>query len=134
MRADTPQARNVRSIGSRCSNASPIAELTMNRPTTERQQAERRQVEMKTVGEAFEIALRIRLDQPEFVAGDVFERRALAFGFADQQPGNLIRHFQQPLRDADIDHQHAGHQLRLHAQRRQRRAAARRAASRLPAD
>jgi len=34
MRADTPQARSVRSIGSRCSNASPIAELTMNSPTT----------------------------------------------------------------------------------------------------
>jgi len=32
-RADTPQARRVRSIGSRCSKASPIAELTMNRPT-----------------------------------------------------------------------------------------------------
>ena len=35
---------------------------------------------MKTVGEAFEIALRVGLDQTELVAGDVFERRALAFG------------------------------------------------------
>ena len=34
IRADTPQARKVRSIGSRCSNASPMAELTMNSPTT----------------------------------------------------------------------------------------------------
>jgi hypothetical protein len=33
IRADAPQARNVRSIGRRCSKASPIAELTMNRPT-----------------------------------------------------------------------------------------------------
>ncbi|MGY4196551.1 hypothetical protein ACVIM9_005892 [Bradyrhizobium sp. USDA 4520] len=33
IRAETPQARSVRSIGSRCSKARPIAELTMNRPT-----------------------------------------------------------------------------------------------------
>jgi len=33
-RAETPQARMVRSIGSRCSSASPIAECTMNSPTT----------------------------------------------------------------------------------------------------
>ena len=31
---------------------------------------------MKTVGEAFEIALRIRLDQAELVAGHVFKRCA----------------------------------------------------------
>ena len=47
----------------------------------ERQQAERGQVQMEAVGEAFEIALRIGCDQPEPVAGDRFERRALAFGF-----------------------------------------------------
>ena len=34
IRADTPQARSVRSIGRRCSKARPIAELTMNSPTT----------------------------------------------------------------------------------------------------
>ncbi len=33
IREETPQARNVRSIGSRCSKAKPIAELTMNSPT-----------------------------------------------------------------------------------------------------
>ena len=32
---------------------------------------------MKTVGEAFEIALRVRLDQAQLVAGDDFQRRAL---------------------------------------------------------
>ena len=31
---EAPQARKVLSIGSRCSKASPIAELTMKRPTT----------------------------------------------------------------------------------------------------
>jgi hypothetical protein len=35
---------------------------------------------VKAVGEAFEVALRIGLDQAELVAGDAFERRALAFG------------------------------------------------------
>jgi hypothetical protein len=43
----------------------------------------------------------------------------LPFGFADQKPGNPIRHVEKPLRNADINHQHTGHQLRLHAQRRQ---------------
>ena len=81
---------------------------------------------MKAVGEAFEVALRVRLDQTQFVAGDCFKRRAFAFGLADQQAGNLIRHVQEPLGDADIDHQHVGHQLRLHAQRRQYGAAVRR--------
>jgi hypothetical protein len=80
---------------------------------------------VKTVGEAFEIALRVRLDQTQFVAGDAFQRRVFCFGLADQQAGDLIRHFQQPLGHADIDHQHARHQLRLHAQRRQQRAVAR---------
>jgi len=80
---------------------------------------------VKTVGEAFEIAFRLRLDQAEFVAGDAFERRAPGFGLADQKPGNLIRHFEQPLRDTDIDHQHTRHKLRLHAQRRQHGAVAR---------
>ena len=62
----------------------------------ERQQAERRQVEMKAVGEAFEIALRVRLDQAELVADDGFERRAFAGRLPpDQQAGNPIRHFQQ---------------------------------------
>ena len=79
---------------------------------------------MKAVREAFEIALGIRLDQAEFVAGNIFERRALAFGLADQKPGNLIRQFEQPLGNADIDHQHIGHKLRLDAQRRQQRAVA----------
>ena len=74
---------------------------------------------MKTVGEAFEIAFGIGCDQAQFVADDIFQRRGLALGLADQQPRKLIRHFQQILRDADIDHQHAGHQLRLHAKRRQ---------------
>ena len=33
---------------------------------------------MKTVGEAFEVGRRIRLDVTEFVADDVFQRRRLA--------------------------------------------------------
>jgi hypothetical protein len=87
-----------------------------------RQQAERRQVEVKAVGEAFEIALRIRLDQVELVAGDFFKAaRGLRLALPTRA-GNLIRHFQQPLGDADIDHQHIGHKLRLDAQRRQQRA------------
>jgi len=36
----------------------------------------------------------------------------------------LIRHLQELLGNADIDYQHAGHKLRLDAQRRQRCAAA----------
>ena len=32
-REETPQARKVRNIGSRCSKARPIAELTMKSPT-----------------------------------------------------------------------------------------------------
>ncbi|OIQ66715.1 hypothetical protein GALL_517140 [mine drainage metagenome] len=63
---------------------------------------------MKTVGEAFEIAFRIRLNQPELVAGDIFERDATAFGLADQEPGNLMGHFEKPLGNADIDHHDAG--------------------------
>ena len=78
---------------------------------------------MKAVGEPFEIAFGVRRDQTQFVADDIFQRRMFAFGLADQQPRKLIRHVQQILRDADVDDQHAGHQLRLHAQRRQCRAA-----------
>ena len=74
---------------------------------------------MKTVGQAFEIARRIRLDQPQLVAGDSFQRRTLAGCLADQQPGNLARHVQEVVGDADIDHHDARHQLRLHAKRRQ---------------
>jgi hypothetical protein len=79
---------------------------------------------MKTVSEAFQIARRIRLDQVELVAGDGFERRVRALCLANQQAGHLIRHVQQPLGDADIDHQHARRELRLDAQRRQQHAAA----------
>ena len=66
-----------------------------------------------------------RLDQPQFVAHDIFERRALALCVADQEPGYQVRHFEQPLRDADVDHDDAGHQLRLYVQRRQQGAVAR---------
>ena len=93
-------------------------------PDDKGQQAERRQVEVKAVGEAFKIALRIRFDQPKLVADDIFERCALALGVADQEPGNLIRLFQELLRRPDIDHQHTRHELRLDAQRRQQGAAA----------
>jgi hypothetical protein len=79
---------------------------------------------VKTVGQPFEIALGVRFDQAQLVAGDGFERRALAFAGADQQTGNLIRDFQQLLGNADIDHQHSRHQLRLYAQRRQQAAVA----------
>jgi hypothetical protein len=89
------------------------------------QQPECGQVEVKTVGEAFEIALGTWLDQAQFFADDRFERRMRAFDFADQQAGHLIRHVEEPLRDADVNHQHPGHQLRLRVQRRQRQAAAR---------
>jgi hypothetical protein len=89
----------------------------------ERQQTECGQVQMKTVGEPFEIALRIGRDKAQFVAGNTFQRLTFAFGFANQQARKLPRHFQQILRDADIDDQHAGHQLRLHAKRWQDHAA-----------
>ncbi len=78
---------------------------------------------MKAVGEAFEIARCIRFDKPKLIADDGFERQAfLGSAPPDQQTGNPIRHFQQTLRDADIDHQHARHQLGLQFQRRQGRA------------
>ena len=79
---------------------------------------------MKTVGQPFEVALRLRFDQAEPVADDAFEPQLAGLGLADQQPGDLIRHIEQPLRHADIDHQHARHQLRLRAQRRQQGAVA----------
>ena len=100
----------------------------------ERQQAERGQIEMKAVGQAFEVALGIGGDQPQPVAGDGFKRRARAFGLAEQQARNLVRPVQELLRDADIDHQHARHHLRL---LRAAAAASRRRwirARRLPAD
>ena len=57
-------------------------------------------------------------------AGQVaVQRRARAFVLANQEPRNLIRLVQKPLRDADIDHQHVGHEPRLCLQRRQDRAA-----------
>ncbi len=74
---------------------------------------------MKAVGEALELGLRIRLDQLQLVADDARQRRRLASGLADQQPRDLIRLVQQALRHADIDHQHAGGELRQPAQRRQ---------------
>ena len=80
---------------------------------------------MKAVGETFEIALRIRRDQPEFIAGDGFERSMRAFCLADQQTGQLVGLVQERLRISDIDHQHVGHELALHMQRRQHSAAAR---------
>ncbi len=78
---------------------------------------------MKTVGEAFEVGLRIWFDQAKLVARYAFKRRAFACRLADQKSRELIRHLQQILRDADVDDQHAGHQVRLHAQRRQQCAA-----------
>ena len=78
---------------------------------------------METVGEPFEVAFGVRCDQTQFVADDIFQRGVFALGLADQQPRKLIRHFQEILRDADVDDEHAGHQLRLHAQRRQCHAA-----------
>ena len=48
---------------------------------------------MKAVGEPFEIALGIRLDQAKLVADDALQRRALAFGLADQQARKLVPAF-----------------------------------------
>ena len=96
---------------------SPVLEGEANRGVDdeesdqERQQTERGQIEMKAVGEPFEIAFRVRFDQAELVAHDSFERGTVAFGLPDQQPGNLIRHFQQALGETDIDHQNTGHEL-----------------------
>ena len=59
----------------------------------ERQQPERGQIEMKAVGQALEIGRGVRLHKAELVADDAFQRRAVAFALADQQPRNLIRHF-----------------------------------------
>src|SRR5271169_868403 len=75
---------------------------------------------MKTVGKAFEVALRIRLNQVKSVARDSFERDAWAFGLADQETRNLIGHFEKPLSDADIDHDHTRRELRRYAKGRQR--------------
>ena len=97
----------------------------------ERQQAEGREVEVKAVGQALEIGRRVRLDQTQPVAGDALQRRARPLGLAEQQPRQLIRHVQDALRDADIDHEHVRHELRLHAQRRQHRAVVRRWLARL---
>ncbi|MFK4619473.1 hypothetical protein ABIF50_002750 [Bradyrhizobium diazoefficiens] len=58
------------------------------------------------------------------VADDARQRRRLALRLADQQPRDLVRLVQELLRHADIDHQHVGHELRLHVQRRQCCAAA----------
>ena len=78
---------------------------------------------MKTVGEAFEVGLRIGFDQAKLVAGNAFKGSAPARRLADQETRELIRHFQQALRDANVDDQYAGHQVRLHAKRRQQCAA-----------
>jgi hypothetical protein len=89
-------------------------------PDEEGQQAERRQIEMKAVGQALEIAFAVRRDQAQPIAGDGFKSRAIGAGFfSDQQPRDPVRHLQQALRDADVDHQHAGDQLCLRSQRRQ---------------
>jgi hypothetical protein len=40
---------------------------------------------VKAVGEAFEITLRVWLDQAQFVADDGFKRRAPGLGLADQE-------------------------------------------------
>ncbi len=90
-RADTPQARK------RAQHRQPLLERQSDRRIDDeqadekRQQAERGQVEMKAVGQAFEIALGIGGDQTQPVADDRFERRARALGFADQQPRDLVR-------------------------------------------
>jgi hypothetical protein len=91
---------------------------------------------MKAVGQAFEIALRIRLDEAKLIAAQgtvqgAVQRIALPLGLADEQPRKLARSVQKPLCDADIDHQHVGHELRLHLQWRQRCATARRQRSAL---
>ena len=41
---------------------------------------------METVGEALKVALRVGFDQPQPVAGDLFQRLARTLGLADQQP------------------------------------------------
>ena len=74
---------------------------------------------MEAVGEALQLGLRIRLDPLQLVADDARQWRGLALRLADQKPRDLVRLVQEPLRHADIDHEHVGHELRQHAQRRQ---------------
>ena len=40
---------------------------------------------MKTVGQSFQVAFSIRLDQTQSIANDAVERLGLAFEFADQE-------------------------------------------------
>ena len=79
---------------------------------------------MKAVGQAFEVAFGVGLHETELVTCDISERRAWAIGLADQETGNLPGPVQKLLRNADIDHQHVRHELRLCLQRRQRYAIA----------
>src|SRR6185503_9583843 len=67
-----------------------------------RQQAESRQVQVKAVGEAFQIALRVRLNQLQPVTRDLLERNARTSCLAQQKARHLIGLFENPLGKADI--------------------------------
>ncbi len=112
IRAETPQARSVRSIGNRCSKARPIAELTMNRPTKNNSRPNAVRLRWKLSVEAFEVGLRRPGSTRRRLSPATLSsvRARLAFGFADQEARDLVRQLEDLLCDADIDDQHAGRQ------------------------
>ena len=73
---------------------------------------------VKRIGDAPLSALVLQIDAAQLIAGDALQRCARAIGVADQQSRHLAGHFQQLLRDADVDDEHALHELRLQPQRR----------------
>nr|VVN40068.1 hypothetical protein PS652_05370 [Pseudomonas fluorescens] len=85
-------------------------------PDDEGQQAQRREVEVKTVGQALKVAVVAGCLQGQAL-GDVCRQRPGLF--AQQQSRQLSGCLQQRLRVADIHHDHPRCQLRLDNQRRQ---------------
>ena len=123
----------MRSIGSRCSKARPTAELTMKRPTKNDSRPNAVRLRWKLSVRRSSSVSAFGSTRCKLVADDARQWRGLALRFADQKPRDLVRLVEQPLRHADIDDEHVGHELRQHAQRRQFCAAADRRVPRLPA-
>ena len=85
----------------------------------ERKKAEGGEIEVKTVGQAGEIAIIIRRDEPQSIAGDWLKPRLVeCLLIEDNESRELSGSIEQALRDADVDDDCAG---RRFGERRKRR-------------
>ena len=85
----------------------------------ERKKAEGGEIEVKTVGQAGQIAIIVRRDEPQSIAGDSLKPRLVErLLVGDDETREFSGSIEQALRDADVDDDCAG---RRFGERRKRR-------------